>query len=145
MLKQKAREQAEVLREQALDHAETLKEKANELKEHYNVEELAETHGVNTLLGRAPTPDDNSALWQRAVDALDLTYVTDRVVAMGMPHDRRQEMLDAAKAQLGGPLDGSGEAAAGGSRAAAARGARRRRRRTARRRRRTTWTWWRTC
>ena len=103
MLKQKAREQAEVLREQALDHAETLKEKANELKEHYNVEELAETHGVNTLLGRAPTPDDNSALWQRAVDALDLTYVTDRVVAMGMPHDRRQEMLDAAKARPAAP------------------------------------------
>lgn len=100
-MKQKAREQAEVLKDTAMEHAETLKEKANELKDHYNVEELAETHGVNTLLGRAPTPDDSSALWQKAVDSLDLTYVTERVVAMGMPYDRRQELIDNAKKQLG--------------------------------------------
>ena len=102
-LKQKAREQAEVLKDTAMEHAETLKEKANELKDHYNVEELAETHGVNTLLGRAPTPDDSSALWQKAVDSLDLTYVTERVVAMGMPYDRRQAIrLEAVqKAQVG--------------------------------------------
>ena len=107
VLKQKAREQAEVLKDQAMEQAEVLKEKANELKEQYNVEELAEAHGVNTLLGRAPTPDDNSALWQRAVESLDLTYVTPRVVAMGMPYDRRQEMIDNAKKQLGATGDGA--------------------------------------
>ena len=51
-------------------------------------------HGINAMLGRAPIPGEPA--WARAVGALDLTYVNSRLIAMGMPYDRRQELIDKA-------------------------------------------------
>jgi hypothetical protein len=51
-----------------------------------------EEHGINAMLGRAPMPGEPA--WERAVGALDLTYVNSRIIAMGMPYDRRQELID---------------------------------------------------
>lgn len=51
-----------------------------------------EERGINAMLGRAPMPGEPA--WERAVGALDLTYVNSRIIAMGMPYDRRQELID---------------------------------------------------
>lgn len=92
------RGKAEEIKTQATEQALKLQEQAETLKQHVT-EETLESNGINALLGRTPVPGDPQ--WDRAVEALDFTYVTNRVVAMGMPHDRRQEMLLAAKETLG--------------------------------------------
>jgi len=38
------------------------------------------------------------------VAQLDLTYITDRVIAMGMPYDRRAELIAQAKESMGGEM-----------------------------------------
>ena len=83
----------------AAEQAEYFKGQLAEQIEKGGAEEVLEARGINALLGRAVQPGD--AGWERAVAALDLTYVTPRVIAMGMPYDRRQEMLDRAREAVG--------------------------------------------
>mmetsp|Transcript_19706 Transcript_19706/g.23444 ORF Transcript_19706/g.23444 Transcript_19706/m.23444 type:complete len:740 (+) Transcript_19706:67-2286(+) len=98
----KIQEKAEDIKSQASEHATKIQEQAETLKQQYVNEDTLESNGINAILGRSPVPGDPQ--WERSVEALDFTYVTDRVVAMGMPHDRRQEMLTAAKETLGGTV-----------------------------------------